>query len=162
MEWPTFPSGKLIKSVNQAGLRGVMPRDYVYRIAGRQHWSFCMKGLSCIAAAVAAVTFVTFPAGVVLAQNAPNTGAETITSAPAAAAPAATTPPAATPPATTATPAPAKATTADPVKGPKKKKAAKMTRQQEIDKSVDSGTVPARYRNSVPKQYQQYIPFEKR
>jgi hypothetical protein len=45
---------------------------------------------------------------------------------------------------------------------PKKKKAAKMTRQQEIDKSVDRGTVPARYRNSVPKQYQQYVPFDKR
>ena len=36
-----------------------------------------------------------------------------------------------------------------------------MTRQQEIDHSVDSGTVPARYRSSVPKQYQQYIPFDK-
>ena len=37
-----------------------------------------------------------------------------------------------------------------------------MTRQQEIDRSVDSGTVPARYRNSVPKEYHQYIPFDKR
>jgi hypothetical protein len=36
-----------------------------------------------------------------------------------------------------------------------------MTRQQEIDHSIDNGTVPARYRSSVPKQYQQYIPFEK-
>jgi hypothetical protein len=43
----------------------------------------------------------------------------------------------------------------------KKKKSAKMTRQQEIDKSIDSGTVPARYRKSVPKEYQQYIPFAK-
>ena len=43
-------------------------------------------------------------------------------------------------------------------KKPAKKK---MTRQQEIDHSVDSGTVPARYRSSVPKQYQQYVPFEK-
>ena len=34
---------------------------------------------------------------------------------------------------------------------PKKKKPAKMTRQQEIDRSVDRGTVPARYRNSIPK-----------
>ena len=47
------------------------------------------------------------------------------------------------------------------VDAPKKKKAAKMARQQEIDKSVDSGTVPARYRTSVPKRYQQYIPFDK-
>ena len=44
---------------------------------------------------------------------------------------------------------------------PKKKKPAKMTRQQEIDRSVDRGTVPARYRNSVPKEYHQYIPFDK-
>jgi hypothetical protein len=36
-----------------------------------------------------------------------------------------------------------------------------MTRQQEIDKSVQSGTVPSRYRSQVPKEYQQYIPFEK-
>lgn len=43
-------------------------------------------------------------------------------------------------------------------KKPAKKK---MTRQQEIDHSVDSGTVPARYRSSVPKQYQHYIPFDK-
>ena len=48
------------------------------------------------------------------------------------------------------------------VAAPKKKKPAKMTRQQEIDRSIDSGTVPARYRNSVPKEYQQYIPFDKR
>ena len=45
---------------------------------------------------------------------------------------------------------------------PKKKKPTRMTRQQEIDRSIDSGTVPARYRNSVPKEYQQYIPFDKR
>ena len=44
-------------------------------------------------------------------------------------------------------------------KKPAKKK---MTRQQEIDHSVDTGTVPSRYRSSVPKQYHQYIPFDKR
>jgi len=43
----------------------------------------------------------------------------------------------------------------------KKKKPARMTRQQEIDQSIDRGTVPARYRNSVPKEYHQYIPFDK-
>jgi hypothetical protein len=106
-----------------------------------------MKKLSRIAAAVAAVTFLSLP---VLAQNTPNTGAETITGAPAPAA--TTTTPAAATPATT---------TAEPAKGQKKKKVAKMTRQREIDKSIDSGTVPARYRKSVPKEYQQYIPFEK-
>jgi hypothetical protein len=36
-----------------------------------------------------------------------------------------------------------------------------MTRQQEIDKSIDSGTVPSRYRSRVPKEYQQYVPFSK-
>ena len=44
----------------------------------------------------------------------------------------------------------------------RKKKPAKMTRQQEIDRSIDRGTVPARYRSSVPKEYQQYVPFDKR
>jgi hypothetical protein len=43
----------------------------------------------------------------------------------------------------------------------KEKQPAKMTRQQELEKSIDTGTVPARYRNSVPKEYQQYIPFAK-
>jgi hypothetical protein len=40
-----------------------------------------------------------------------------------------------------------------------KKKQKKPTTRQEVDKSVDSGTVPAKYRSSVPKQYQQYVPF---
>jgi hypothetical protein len=109
---------------------------------------------ACAAAAVVSVSL----SGVVLAQNAPATGGGTTT------APAATTPPAATaaPAATTTTPAAtsADATTTD--KAAPKKKTAKMTRQQEIDKSIDSGTVPARYRSRVPKEYQQYIPFEKR
>jgi hypothetical protein len=43
----------------------------------------------------------------------------------------------------------------------KKTKPKMMTRQQEIDRSIDSGTVPARYRSRVPKQYHQYIPFAK-
>lgn len=87
------------------------------------------------------------------AQSAPAAGTAT--------APAATT----TAPATTA--APAATTDASGQPSDAKKSASKMpakkkmTRQQEIDHSVDTGTVPARYRNSVPKQYQQYIPFEK-
>ena len=35
----------------------------------------------------------------------------------------------------------------------------KPTTQQEVESSVESGTVPTRYRSSVPKEYQQYIPF---
>jgi hypothetical protein len=51
----------------------------------------------------------------------------------------------------------------DRTRKPKKKKPAKqLTRQQEIDRSIDRGTVPARYRSQVPKEYQHYIPFDKR
>jgi hypothetical protein len=105
-----------------------------------------MQKLSRIVAAAAVLVYV--PAGVVMAQNTPDTGPETATTPPPTTAPSAPAPPAATAPATT------EHTT-------KKKKSAKMTRQQEIDKSIDSGTVPARYRKSVPKEYQQYIPFAK-
>ena len=59
-------------------------------------------------------------------------------------------------------PAATPATTTTEQATPKKTKAKSLTRQQEIDRSIDSGTVPARYRNSVPKEYQQYIPFDKR
>jgi hypothetical protein len=93
-----------------------------------------MQRFSLIAATIA---LVSSPAGIVLAQGTPGTVAGAAT----------------TPPASSAT------TAAEPAK---KKSAKKMTRQQEIDKSIDSGTVPARYRSSVPKQYQQYIPFDKR
>ncbi|MDP1583221.1 MAG: hypothetical protein Q8M18_07310 [Bradyrhizobium sp.] len=92
------------------------------------------------------------PASVGLAQTAPSTGAAPAATAPAATAPAATTPPTASKEATTTTSA----------KPAKKKAAKKMTRQQEIDRSIDSGTVPARYRSSVPKQYHHLIPFDKR
>ena len=94
-----------------------------------------------MAIAGAAIVFVS--TSVALAQNAPASGS-TPTTAPAATA------------ATSSDTA-----TTDKAVPNKKKKTAKMTRQQEIDKSVDSGTVPARYRSRVPKEYQQYIPFEK-
>ena len=117
-----------------------------------------MLRLSRIVAAVAVAVCV--PAGLLMAQNAPSTGSDK-TAAPAPA-PAATTPaPAAatSAPATAAPAAAAPATTQNDQ--PTKKKTGKMTRQQEIDKSIDSGTVPARYRKQVPKEYQQYIPFSK-
>jgi hypothetical protein len=41
------------------------------------------------------------------------------------------------------------------------KKKTRMTRRQEIEHSLKTGTVPSRYRSSVPKEYQKYIPFEK-
>ena len=40
-----------------------------------------------------------------------------------------------------------------------KRKSAK--KKSELDRSIDQGTVPARYRSRVPREYQQYIPFEK-
>ena len=96
-----------------------------------------------VAASVAAL--MSLPAGVALAQSAPNTGTGTTTAAPST---------------TAAETAPATAEKEKPAT--KKKKPAKMTREQEIDRSIDRGTVPARYRSSVPKAYQQYIPFDKR
>ncbi|MES2193403.1 MAG: hypothetical protein V4517_03215 [Pseudomonadota bacterium] len=116
-----------------------------------------MKRLCLIAATMASVSL---PSAIGLAQTAPSSGA-----APAATPPAAATAPAAAapPPAAATTAAPATTTTAAEPAKPAKKKAAKkkMTRQQEIDKSIDSGTVPARYRSSIPKQYHQHIPFAK-
>jgi hypothetical protein len=131
-------------------------------MASRAALEFSMHRLSFIAAVVA---LMSLPAGIVLAQTAPKTGTEATTTAPAAAAPAA--PPAVTAPAATTTPAaPAAAatetTTTEPAKPKKKKPAKQLTRQQEIDRSIDRGTVPARYRSQVPREYQQYIPFDKR
>ena len=110
-----------------------------------------MQKLSCVVVAAWAVSLVFVPASVALAQGAPGGG-----TAPAATA---TAPPEAKVPEnkTSESTAPEKEKAVA-----KKKKPARMTRQQEIDRSVDRGTVPARYRNSVPKEYHQYIPFDKR
>jgi len=129
-----------------------------------------MQERSQIAAAIAAILLVSCPAGLALAQNAPAAGTDTATP-PAASAPAATTPAPAAAPATT-TPAPA-ASAPPPAASPstakdsgtapaKETKKKKMTRQQEIDHSIATGTVPSRYRSSVPKAYQKYIPFDKK
>ncbi|QOZ54930.1 hypothetical protein [Bradyrhizobium sp. CCBAU 53338] len=112
---------------------------------------------SYLLAATAALALV-MHTPLALAQSAPAEGG-TPPAAATSAAPAATTAP-------TATTAPAATTDnstapAGSKKSAEKKPKKKMTRQQEIDHSIDSGTVPARYRSSVPKQYQQYIPFEK-
>jgi len=115
-----------------------------------------MQKLSCVVVAAWAVSLVFVPAGVALAQGAQGGGtapAATSTAAPEAKAPENKAPE------NTAR----ENTAAEKEKAaPKKKKAVSMTRQQEIDRSVDRGTVPARYRNSVPKEYHQYIPFDKR
>jgi hypothetical protein len=131
-----------------------------------------MQKLSRMVAAAAVAVCV--PAGLLMAQNAPSTGSDT-TTAPAPAATTTPAPDASTPAPTATTPEPAATTSAPATTAPaapaptttqndqptKKKTTAKMTRQQEIDKSIDSGTVPARYRKQVPKEYQQYIPFSK-
>ena len=104
------------------------------------------KSFRLVAAASAAALLV-LPAGVALAQGAPSGG---------------TVPAAAPAPEPRASENKAAEGTAPETKAaPKKKKPAKMTRQQEVDRSIDQGTVPARYRNSVPKEYHQYIPFDK-
>jgi hypothetical protein len=100
-----------------------------------------MQKLSRLVVAASAAALVLLPAGAALAQGAPSGG---------------------TAPAETSTAAPETTAPEKEKAAPKKKKSAKMTRQREVDRSIDRGTVPARYRNSVPKEYQQYIPFDKR
>ena len=103
-----------------------------------------MQQLSRLVVAASVAALLSLPAGVALAQSAPNSGTGTTTAAPST---------------TAAETAPA---TAEKEKAAtRKKKPAKMTRQQEIDRSIDRSRVPARYRGSVPKEYQQYIPFDK-
>jgi hypothetical protein len=112
-----------------------------------------MLKLSRVMVAASAAALVFLPAGVALAQG----GGTAPAAPPTAAAPEAKAPESKAPEnKTTENTAPEKEKAA-----PKKKKPARMTRQQEIDRSVDRGTVPARYRNSIPKEYHQYIPFDK-
>jgi hypothetical protein len=114
-----------------------------------------MQTLSRVMAVASAAALVFLPAGVALAQGAADGGtapAATSTAVPEAKAPENT--PSENKASENMAPEKEKA-------APKKKKPARMTRQQEIDRSIDRGTVPARYRNSVPKEYHQYIPFDK-
>ena len=113
-----------------------------------------MQKLPRLVVAASAAALLALPAGVALAQGAPS-GGTAATPTPAATSTAAPEPKAPENKAPEDAAAEKKAAT-------KKKKPTRMTRQQEIDRSVDRGTVPARYRNSVPKEYHQYIPFDKR
>jgi hypothetical protein len=130
-------------------------------VPARNARSFQMKRLYIVA----------FAAGLVASLPA-SLQAQTTTDTPASAS---TAPPAASPsPAASPAPAASPSASAPPADtpsndAPRKKTAAKqktkslpkaMT-QQEIDHSVESGTVPSRYRKNVPKEYQQYVPFEK-
>jgi hypothetical protein len=138
--------------------------------------SFQMKRLSSIAFTTALL--LSMLASVALAQNPTQGNDAPAAAAPAQPAPAAAPSPAAPAPAASpapaATPAPAESPSASvpPASDtPEKKTAstrkkkgggARMTREQELNHSIDSGTVPSRYRSQVPKEYQQYIPFDKR
>ena len=132
-----------------------------------------------IAGLAATAILLSAPFGLASAQNAPDSAAPAApatTAAPAAptapaapAAPAAQTPPANAPapaaqsanPPASAAPSNAPTTTTENAHKTKKKKMVGRTRRHEIEKSIESGTVPSRYRSSVPKEYQQYIPFSK-
>ena len=111
-----------------------------------------MRSSYWLAATAALALLVQTP--LALAQTSGGTAAPAATTA----APAATTPAAAT-----TTPSATDDTSSKPTKSKKSasQKLPKRMSQKEIDHSMDTGTVPARYRNSVPKEYQQYVPFEK-
>jgi hypothetical protein len=150
-----------------------------------KNWEFSVRTIACLAA-TAVLLCARF--GFALAQNTPDSGAPAApatapstaatpataapvpaaetqpANAPAPAAQSATSP-AANPPSANAPAAadstPNDSTAKDITQKTKKKKATGITRRHEIEKSIESGTVPSRYRSSVPKEYQQYIPFSK-
>jgi hypothetical protein len=102
--------------------------------------------------AVAVMVMACLQAGPLLAQSAP--APDTAATPAPAAPPAASTDKAATSNGKSASEEPAK---------PKTKFRIQMsahTREQ-IDHSIKTRTVPSRYRNQVPKEYQKYIPFER-
>jgi hypothetical protein len=115
-----------------------------------------MKNLSRIATVA---LFMCLPAGAALAQNVP---AGSDQQAPAAAPEPAPSPAPLASPAPAASPTPSSSpTTTENKPTTTKKKRASGTSRKEIDRSIQNGTVPSRYRSQVPKDYQQYIPFEK-
>jgi hypothetical protein len=119
--------------------------------------SFQMKRIYLVAFAAGLVA--SLPASL-LAQKPTDTPASASTAPPAAPAPSASPAPEASPSNDTprnSNDAPRKKTAAKP----KMKSLPKAMTQQEIDHSMESGTVPSRYRKNVPKEYQQYVPFEK-
>lgn len=107
-----------------------------------------------VATAVVALSFGSLPAGAAM----PVSGAAKVDAGNGiiqAQAPATGTPPAAAAPAATA---PATPPAGGETKTAKKRSAKKKS---EVDQSVESGTVPKRYRSSVPKEYHHLIPFAK-
>jgi 3-oxoacyl-ACP reductase-like protein len=132
-----------------------------------------MKRISLVVLSTALFTYL--PASVLAQAPAAGNDAAAPAPAPAPAASPAPAPSAAPAPAPAASPAPAPAASPSADTGNKsadtgekkaatktKKRSTRMTRQQEIEHSISSGTVPSRYRSQVPKEYQKYIPFDKR
>ncbi|MBV9559695.1 MAG: hypothetical protein JOY90_04425 [Bradyrhizobium sp.] len=122
---------------------------------------------------VAATFLISLSAGPALAQSAPSN--DSGASPPPASTPAPAPAPAATPePAPAAAPAaPAAAESTDKAAPAdkaaeteqkttaKKRKTARAGSRRELEHSIESGTVPSRYRSQVPREYQKYIPFDR-
>jgi hypothetical protein len=124
---------------------------------------------------VAATFLMSLSAGPALAQSTPSN--DSGASPPPASTPAPAPAPAATPePAPAASPAPAapaaaestdkaapadKAAETEQKTTAKKRKTARAGSRREIEHSIESGTVPSRYRSQVPREYQKYIPFDR-
>jgi hypothetical protein len=104
--------------------------------------------------AVIAALIACMPAAPSHAQTAP--AADTA----ATPAPAASPAPTATPPAAASTD---RAGTPDKAAGESApaKRSSKMSTREQVEHSIKTRTVPARYRSQIPKEYQKYIPFEK-
>jgi hypothetical protein len=113
--------------------------------------------------AAAAMAVACRQAGPLLGQSAPATD-PLATPAPAASpAPAATPAPAPSPAPTSTDKGGAsdgKAANEEMVK-PAAKKLRRMSTRQELAHSLQTGTVPSRFRTEVPKKYQKYIPFDR-
>jgi hypothetical protein len=109
------------------------------------------------------IYLVAFAAGLAVSLPSSLLAQTSTTDKPAAPAPSASPAPAASPSAS-APPADTPSSEAPKKKAaakPRKSSMPKAMSQQEIDHSIESGTVPSRYRRNVPKEYQQYVPFEK-
>jgi outer membrane biosynthesis protein TonB len=141
----------------------------LFRLRDQTFRSFQMKALYL--AALTAALFTGLPTSFAQAPSTNDTSASqpappappSPPPAPAASpapAPAASPPPAASP-APAATPSASAPPSNERKTATKTKKKSTRTTRQEIDHSIDSGTVPSRYRSQVPKEYQHYIPFDK-
>ena len=123
-----------------------------------QEFQMTSRATLLAATAAAVLAFGSLPAGAAM----PVSGAAKVDAGKAVVQAQATAPATGTPPAAAAPTATAPATATPPAGGETKaakKKSAK--KKSETDQSIESGTVPKRYRSSVPKEYHHLIPFAK-